>query len=55
MAVVDPERRVHGIAGLRVADAAIMPIVVSGTTNAATIMIGERLADLVREQLWLAA
>jgi choline dehydrogenase-like flavoprotein len=32
-----------------------MPIVVSGTTNAATIMIGERLADLVREQLWLAA
>ena len=55
MAVVDPERRVHGIAGLRVADAAIMPTVVSGNTNAATIMIGERVADLVRETLRLAA
>jgi choline dehydrogenase-like flavoprotein len=55
MAVVDPERRVHGIAGRRVADAAIMPTVVSGTTNAATIMIGERSADRVREQLRLAA
>ena len=55
MAVVDPERRVHGIAGRRVADAAIMPTVVSGTTNAATIMIGERVADLVREQRRLAA
>jgi hypothetical protein len=50
-----PELRVHGIAGLRVADAAIMPTVVSGNTNAATIMIGERVADLVREQLRLAA
>jgi len=55
IAVVDPELRVHGIAGLRVADAAIMPTVVSGNTNAATIMIGERVADLVREQLRLAA
>jgi len=55
MAVVNPERRVHGIAGLRVADAAIMPTVVSGHTNAATIMSGERVADLVREQLRLAA
>ncbi len=55
MAVVDPELRVHGIAGLCVADAAIMPTVVSGNTNAATIMIGERVADLVREQLRLAA
>ena len=55
MAVVDPKRRVHGIAGLRVADAAIIPIVVSGTTAAATIMIGERVADRVREQLRLAA
>jgi choline dehydrogenase-like flavoprotein len=50
MAVVDPELRVYGIAGLRVADAAIMPTVVSGNTNAATIMIGERVADLVRER-----
>ena len=55
MAVVDPGLRVHGIAELCVADAAIMPTVVSGTTNAATIMIGERGADLVREQLRLAA
>jgi choline dehydrogenase len=55
MAVVDPARRVPGIAGLRVADAAIRPTVVSGTTNAATIMLGERPADLVREQLRLAA
>ena len=55
MAVVDPARRIHGIVGLHVADAAIMPTVVSGTTNAATLMIGERVADLVREPLWLAA
>ena len=45
MAVVDPELRVHGIAGLCVADAAIMPTMVAGNTNAATIMIGERIAD----------
>jgi len=55
IAVVDPELRVHGIAGLRIADAAIMPTVVSGNTNAATIMIGERGADRVREPLRLAA
>ena len=55
MAVVDPELRVPGIAGLRVADAAIMSTVVSGTTNAATSMIGERVADRVREPLRLAA
>jgi GMC oxidoreductase len=55
MAVVDPALRVHGIAGLRVADAAIMPTVVSSNTHAATIMIGERVADLVRETLRLAA
>gem|GEM_PF-3161040 len=55
MAVVDPELCIHGIAGLCVADAAIMPTVVSSSTNAATIMIGERVADLVREKLRLAA
>jgi choline dehydrogenase len=47
MAVVDAELRVHGVAGLRVADASIMPIISSGNTNAPTIMIGEKCADLV--------
>ncbi len=48
LAVVDPELRVRGVRGLRVADASIMPTVVSGNTNAASIMIGEKCADLVR-------
>ena len=55
MAVVDPELRVHGIAALRVADASVMPTVVSGNTNAATIMIGERAADMLRHRVRLAA
>jgi len=55
LAVVDAKLRVHGIDGLRVADASIMPTVVSGNTNAATIMIGEKLADMVRQQVKLAA
>lgn len=45
--VVDPELRVRGIDGLRVADASIMPRIVHGHTNAACLMIGERAADLV--------
>ncbi|MEP3676876.1 GMC family oxidoreductase N-terminal domain-containing protein [Sulfitobacter sp.] len=48
MAVVDPQARVHGMQGLRVVDASIMPTVTSGNTNAPTVMIAERVADLIK-------
>ena len=47
-AVVDPRLRVHGVQGLRVADASVMPTVVSGNTVAACFMIGARAADMIR-------
>jgi choline dehydrogenase len=51
LAVVDPELRVRGVDGLRVADASVMPRVTSGNTHAPVTMIGERASDLIKEAL----
>lgn len=47
MAVVDPQLRVHGVSGLRVADASIMPTVTTGNTNAPAVLIGEKGAEMM--------
>jgi choline dehydrogenase len=47
-AVVDPELRVHGIDGLRVCDASVFPVIPGGNTNAPTMMVAEKGADLIR-------
>lgn len=52
MAVVDPELRVHGITNLRVVDGSIMPLIVSGSTNAPITMIAEKGADMIKNQ-WI--